>query len=222
MAYTRYIGDVHGYKNELESLLKNLPEDVTAVTQVGDMGVGFGQGEYWHYSLDNTLIQHNARFIRGNHDSPEICKSMRSWIPDGAIEDDIMYIGGAWSIDQAYRTRGYDWWEDEELSYEQLNLQINVYDMLRPIVMVTHDCPTIAATEMFINTNKALYKGIQYKTRTASAFQTMFEIHQPQLWIFGHWHHTKEAVINGTRFVCINELDYIDVNTKTLEIVRAN
>jgi hypothetical protein len=131
-------------------------------------------------------------------------------IADGSVENDMMFIGGAWSIDHAWRVEGIDWWRDEELSIQELNDLIEVYGDLKPKVMVTHDAPTNATYEMFVSKGLALGDK-QINTRTGDAFQTMFEIHQPELWVFGHWHVTKSQVINGTKFQCLAELDYIDV-----------
>jgi Icc-related predicted phosphoesterase len=214
---TRFIGDVHGNKYELGLVLDNLPQDVTSVIQVGDMGVGFGQGDFWHESLEYALEQVNGRFIRGNHDNPAMCKTMKSWIQDGIIEDDVMFVGGAWSIDRQWRTKDYDWWEDEELSYSGLNTLIGVYDYARPRVMVTHDCPLSVSEELFIKRGKS-FSGTQYRTRTGAAFQEMFEMHKPKLWIFGHWHCDVDEVIDSTRFICLNELSYADIDLKTLDV----
>lgn len=217
MAKTRFIGDVHGYKNELALVLNNIPDDVTSVVQVGDMGVGMGQSDYWHESLEDMLQAVNGRFIRGNHDSPSQCKEMRAWINDGRIENDVMFIGGAWSIDYQWRTEGLDWWRDEELSTEQFYGLISVYDYVRPRVMVTHDCPLSVSNKLFIERGKS-FSGAQYKTRTGSAFDEMFSIHKPKLHIFGHWHCDTDEVIDGTRFICLNELSYVDVDMETLEV----
>jgi len=214
---TRYIGDVHGLKNDLNILLDNTPEDVNSVVQVGDMGVGFGKGDYWHESLNDSLSAVNARFIRGNHDDPGICRDMSAWIPDGLVENDTMFVGGAWSIDHKWRTMGFDMWEDEELSHEEFNQIISVYDLTRPSVMVTHDCPLSVSKELFIDNGKSFSKQ-QYRTRTGQALEAMFEIHQPKLWIFGHWHSDADKVINGTRFICLGELSYCDIDMETLEV----
>lgn len=218
MSKTRIIGDVHGLKNDLSIILQNLPEDVTSVIQVGDMGVGFGQGDYWHEDLERMLSAVNAKWIRGNHDSPKKCREMSTWIPDGTVENDWMYLGGAWSIDYAWRAKGVSWWEDEELSYTELERLISVYDMIRPRVMVTHDVPHSVATQLFFAEDRPLYGNGQYKTRTGSALDAMFAIHKPELHIFGHWHYDVDEVIDGTRFVCLNELSIADVNRETLEI----
>lgn len=213
----RFVGDVHGYKNELALVLNNIPNDVTSVVQVGDMGVGMGQSDYWHESLEDMLQAVNGRFIRGNHDNPSQCREMRTWIQDGHIENDVMFIGGAWSIDYQWRTEGLDWWRDEELSTEQFYSLISVYDYVRPRVMVTHDCPLSVSNKLFIERGKS-FSNAQYRTRTGSAFDEMFSIHKPELHIFGHWHCNVDEVIDGTRFICLNELSYADIDLETLEV----
>lgn len=84
--------------------------------------------------------------------------------------------------------------------------------------MVTHDCPESVSLELFIKNGNSIGGTTQFKTRTASALQTMFEIHQPELHIFGHWHNNVDQVINGTRFICLDELSYCDVDMNTLEV----
>jgi predicted phosphodiesterase len=217
MSKTRFVGDVHGLKYELGLVIGSLPEDVTSVIQVGDMGVGFGQGDYWHESLEDMLREVNGRFIRGNHDNPSQCREMSIWIRDGLIENDVMFVGGAWSIDHQWRTKGYDIWDDEELSYQELNQVIDVYDAIRPRVMVTHDCPLGVSNQLFIQRGMS-FSNKQYRTRTGVGFQSMFEMHKPDLWVFGHWHCNVDEVIDGTRFICLDELSYADIDLKTLEV----
>ena len=204
---TRLIGDIHGKFDRYREIA-----DVDYPTvQVGDFGVGFG-GQYWHDTVNEFHSSGQHRFIRGNHDDPQRCRTeMTGYIADGTVENDVMYIGGAWSIDHKHRIPGVDWWEDEELSYSELETLIDVYAATRPRVMITHDCPTTVAYHMFIRGGKSLGGNVQILTRTGEAFQTMFEIHQPEVWVFGHWHVSKRQEINGTEFICLGELDYIDL-----------
>jgi predicted phosphodiesterase len=222
---TRFIGDVHGYVYELRIILDDIPADVTSVVQVGDMGVGFGQGDYWLESLEDLLQSANARFIRGNHDNLSTCKTMSTWIPDGRVENDVMFVGGAWSIDNPNappgwqkRIENYNWWRDEELSYPELYNIHNTYVVARPRVMVTHDIPQSVSSELFFAEGRILHGKDQYDTRTGLALDDMFSMHKPKLHIFGHWHHNIDEVVDGTRFICLDELSYIDVDMETLEV----
>lgn len=218
MALTRIVGDIHGkfYDYVNFSLAFGMRHNTDPVpirsVQVGDFGIGFA-GDYWHEQVEEWMKQNpNHRFIRGNHDDPSTCKKMTGYIADGVVENDVMFIGGAWSIDHALRTEGVSWWRDEELSIEELNSMYDVYKTTKPRVMITHDCPTQIAWEMFISRGNSLAPGQQFKTRTAEALQAMWEIHKPELWFFGHWHNTRDLTLHDTKFQCIGELDFVDVD----------
>jgi hypothetical protein len=203
----RIFGDIHGQLGEYFTNLNTAEESIL----VGDVGIGFVGGEKFDDFLKETLeLKPKHRFIRGNHDNPSVVKTYKNYISDGTVEDDWMFVGGAWSIDKAYRKEGFDWWSGEQLSLQELNLIKSTYLTVRPRVMVTHDCPTLAAYYVFIKHLPARARYL-YLNDTAEAFQEMFELHQPERWYFGHWHHTRDETINGTKFQCIGEQEYIDV-----------
>lgn len=128
-----------------------------------------------------------------------------------------MFIGGALSIDRDYRHEDYSWWPDEELSSEVLELLITKMIETKPKIMVTHDCPESVAA-MILGTIPCLESGgfmkmdPRFASRTREAFDRMFGAHQPQLWLFGHWHVPFDYLYRGTRFVCLPELATIDIN----------
>jgi Icc-related predicted phosphoesterase len=123
----------------------------------------------------------------------------------------IFYVSGAWSIDRAYRIEGVSWWPDEELSVVELNNAIDLYTQEKPEIMITHDGPSPATTwilNRFMLTSENGYREQSpAPTRTGHALSAMFEIHQPKIWIFGHWHYSWIKKIKGTVFVCLNELE---------------
>ena len=205
---TRIIGDIHGKFYDYQLLTEAQEHSI----QVGDFGFGFN--DYWD---DRAVDWHGAnpghRFIRGNHDNPAQCKKSSGFIQDGFVENDVMFIGGAWSIDWGYRTEGVDWWRDEECTMEQFYHIISVYEQVKPRIMITHDAPLSVTEQMFIKTGRAMggSNARSIKTLTGSALQMMFEIHQPDEWYFGHWHHTVKETIEGTQFQCIGECDFVDV-----------
>lgn len=210
---TRIIGDIHGDFYIYRMLLDDW--DGQSI-QVGDFGIGFA-GDYWHENVNDFHKNTNHSFIRGNHDNPDMCKKeMIGCIADGTVKDDVMYIGGAWSIDQNTRTPGLDWWRDEQLSQSELDMLIDVYATVKPRVMITHDCPTLAAYYMFIKDGHSISQRTMYLTRTGEALQRMFEIHQPEFHFFGHWHITKQMEINGTKFHCLGINDYVDFDLENM------
>jgi len=199
----RFIGDIHGEVFSYAPIIAGSTESV----QVGDFGVGFLDGMAQEYA-DDLHKDGRHKFIRGNHDDPGLCKQRPGYIADGTYDErGIFYVGGAWSIDWHWRTAGYTWWPEEELSDEELVTMHDLYLEHRPRIMVTHDAPTDVAFEFFI---KGSHKP-QHRTRTAEAFQSMFAAYQPETWLFGHWHIDKDAVINGTRFICLGINSYIDL-----------
>ena len=208
MTVIRFIGDIHGKWNEYVSLL-----DCERSVQVGDFGMGFANHDSDMADAMFDIFPGEHRFIRGNHDSPDECRKSTHWIDDGTIEDGIMYIGGASSIDRAWRTAGVDWWHDEELSYEELYQVAEVYAQAKPNILVTHECPEFWATVAMI----PLVRGnTNFPSRTRVVLDEMYAAHRPKLHIFGHWHHNLNYVDKGTgtHFVCLNELAFIDINTE--------
>lgn len=215
MTMTRIVGDIHGNFNEYSfynlgvGRTRHMGDPVPPENsiQVGDFGIGFFT-PYWHESVRDWMKVHTGhRFIRGNHDDPAMCKTMPGYIADGTVEDDKMFIGGAWSIDHEMRTEGKDWWRDEELSSKELYDLLDVYCTVKPRVMFTHDCPTAIAWEMFVSRDG--YS--QHKTRTGEALQAMWEMHKPEMWFFGHWHQTRDLTLFGTKFQCVGANEYVDV-----------
>lgn len=209
----RLIGDIHGKISPYLDLLADCEESV----QIGDFGMGF----LTPYQMDKTAEAHAAghhRFIRGNHDDPAMCQDSTGWIKDGTYDPvrDTMYIGGAWSIDGDYR-RSFDarngttsWWKDEELSVAELVRIHADFVYHKPSIVITHDCPMQVSKELFFDGRYDMY-GPHQSTRTAEALQAMFYEHKPDLWVFGHWHISERKRIEGTEFVCLRELEFLDI-----------
>jgi hypothetical protein len=201
----RFIGDVHGKYDRYKKIAKQANRSI----QVGDFGMGFSPQHPFSYS--KTPGQHtNHKFIRGNHDSPSHCakQAAKWWIPDGSVlQDKMMFVGGALSIDKASRVEGVSYWSDEELSHERFHHIINTYETVKPLVMVTHEAPEYIIREVMTWYNKS-----RIPSHTREAFQQMWEIHSPALWVFGHWHQSVNTEIAGCRFVCLNELEHIDID----------
>ena len=199
-----FVGDLHGDWRVLNQLLKHYKK--SKIIQIGDLGLGFATytnvatGEPF-FEGDPESLPKNFRFIRGNHDSPEVCRQHPNYIGEYGFdqETNAFYISGAWSFDHAYRTVGLDWWEDEELSYQQLQKAIEDYEKIKPNVVFAHTCPATIAKTFLMN-----YKYEYHADRTENALDTMWKIHQPRLWVFGHWHRNFDQNVLKTRFLCLN------------------
>lgn len=192
----RIIGDIHGKIEQYQ----HLTACDRPTIQVGDFGAGF---------VDMPVLDGKDRFIRGNHDDPAICASHPNWIRDGLYEDDILFIGGAWSIDWQRRIPGVSWWEDEELSYKELHHIIEKACDLKPKVIISHDAPDVVI-------EAGGFRGLNGKktpripTRTSSALEDIYRSVPPSVWFFGHWHQTMAVPVGTTSFFCLGELAYCD------------
>lgn len=210
-----FVGDVHGKYGPYKKIIKRTSPSIA----LGDMGVGFrhysgpNDGEPAANPPYNTMVANDARFIRGNHDNPLVCRNHNQCIKDGTIEDGVMFIGGAYSIDRAYRHESYDWWEDEQLSHSELNEILDKAIEEKPFMMVTHDCPMNVAPEIF--TNRMVHKDF-YASRTNQMFQSLFEIVKPRCWAFGHWHISTSKIIDKTKFICLGELDTLTLDLDSI------
>jgi len=202
----RLIGDVHGHVKKYKNLLK----DVAYSVQLGD--VGFKENyQYLNYYISAT----KHKFVPGNHDDYD-------HLPDHALGDygiyqpenapalktKIFFIRGAKSVDAAMRTLGETYWKNEELSYAQGNDCVDLYRQVKPDVVFSHDCPMELLSKFITNDMKS--KG----SRTNQILQACFNIHQPKHWFFGHHHNTKTVKYAKTKFHCLGELDFIDLNVR--------
>jgi len=206
---TVFIGDVHSKWDRYKKIISRHANTI----QVGDFGIGFrknlGLGEddpYYPNAPYDKMLKGGHRFIRGNHDNPNVCRNHTQWIADGTIEENKMFIGGALSIDRHCRIEGYSYWKDEELTYDQLDKCYLEYCENKPEIMVTHDCPEMLVYHM----RHRIYK-CEWPSITRQAFQRMWEEHKPRVWVYGHWHISFDKEIEGTRFICLNELEYKDI-----------
>jgi len=214
----RFIGDIHGKISEYVKIANDSPDGKSI--QVGDFGMGF---DIKYRELINLKGKHY--FIRGNHDSPDVCKQYKDspylkWIPDGRMTTGLadnspgnkkscLFIGGAFSIDRQRRLEGVSWWPDEQLSYKELNKIIRKVEKIKkPLdIIVSHDCP-----ESFCYNLDADYRNFSdWNSVTRHALQMIWDINKPKMWIHGHWHIQNNVVVNGTEFNSLAELGYIDV-----------
>lgn len=227
-----YIGDVHGHIKSYRNIIRALPPDAKSL-QLGDMGLGFkGVNLY----PGGSMLKGQHRFIRGNHDDPARCRKHKLYLGDWGYwpEERLFYLGGAWSIDAAWRTPHVSWWPDEELPHEELQKAMELYVSSKPLIVATHEAPSKAAMTMLSGLMVApshepcptdqgvALKAEDYRyykeklgcvnTRTSQVLQQMLEAHQPKYWLFGHYHVTRCFQLGDTEFQCLGELATREIN----------
>lgn len=181
------IGDVHGKVLMYQDIIQSVEESI----QIGDFG--FVEQHEWHKAnVDGT----KHKILLGNHDCTLYKYSPHS-LGDFGVYKDFFFIRGADSIDKGHRVFGRDWWADEELDWKEWNDCIKLYEQIKPSIVLSHDCPSVTKEVMF---------GYKEQSFTNRGLQQLFEIHQPDLWIFGHYHRDTNDMIENTLFICLDEL----------------
>lgn len=201
------IGDVHGYTKSYQKWLRDNLDPEHRSIQIGDMGLGFpGVGLP---APGTPAVGPSHKFFRGNHDAPAKCRQHPNYLGDyGYLEQDkLFWVAGAFSIDKMWRVEDVSWWADEELSYPELEKAIDLYLQVKPRFVLSHDCPEKASQTLLYSMSGDYFaaKAECITSRTCQALQAMLNLHQPEKWIFGHYHVDKTFTVPGytTEFICV-------------------
>lgn len=191
------IGDLHGKYRRYHEILRE-KDRYPHTIQLGDFG--------FDYDTLKNVDAKNHVFIGGNHDNYDKVNETPHYLGDfGYTVDfhglDFFFFRGAYSIDKAYRTAGVSWWSDEQVKIERFFEARELYRSIKPDVMLTHDCPA-SIVPLLLPPHATIYEN-----QTSYYLEELFNIHQPKLWRFGHYHKSWQSTINGTHFKCLNELE---------------
>lgn len=190
------IGDVHGKYDRYHKIVRQ-SERHPYTLQVGDFG--------FKYDTLNNVDPEKHKILGGNHDNYEKLPSMPHYLGDYGYSSlngvKFFFYRGAYSIDRQYRTIGIDWWENEEVEIESFMKARELYREVKPDLVISHDCPESVSPYLLDPWAKI------YQNKTGWALQELFNIHQPKLWRFGHYHKKWSMDVNGTNFKCLDELE---------------
>lgn len=225
------VGDLHGRLDLLiQTVLKTDLKDVNFI-QVGDFGLGFQTIEDDETMLSglNDFFQSRNIFlfsIRGNHDNPIFWREEKfkfsniKLVPDYTVltveNKNILFVGGAISIDRIIRREGRNWWPDEIFNFDEeklksLNLQNLNY-------VVTHSAPQFAHPRSF-NSLVYNYTAIDPNLE-ADLLKERQEITKfydylnhngftPSLYIYGHFHQSYREQIDDTEFILVGINEFL-------------
>lgn len=210
-----FLGDVHGFFDRVADVSHLYEGNATAIVQVGDFG-------YYPQTLSRLAQYHFPTpiyWIDGNHeyyplitplwDKTEPVKVLPNvyYVPRGCVVEldgvRIGCLGGAASVDKAYRKAYADWWPEEvtrPIDGERL-LQHGPVDLL-----VTHAPPQFIVDKHFNPADLERHWGLSRNWRDPSAAiveDVWNQLGQPPL-ICGHMHR---SVVDGVvRILDINEV----------------
>lgn len=220
----RVIGDVHGCidycrDGAYDPNVRKEGRTYVSITQgaeyslqVGDMGFSdsYERLKEWRINPDKH------KFIQGNHDDYDN-------YPPHALADfglavhgnvPFAYIRGEKSVDWQWRIARQNmgaqqtWWPQEEFTAEQADQCIDFFSQLGQVdLMIAHGCPHKLFEHGILTNRDKLEPSFQSKLLT-----TIHEIVKPKVYIFGHHHQNWRKTVDGTDFICLNELCWLDID----------
>jgi len=154
------------------------------------------------YFCDGNHEDHpSLRHISGNTRNP--CEIMNNiyymrrgntlTLPDGR---NVLFMGGAHSIDEDAREPGIDWFPQEAITEADLH---NLPDTEIDIV-VSHTCPE----EIFGKLSKMAGMVTRDEDPSREALSYVLRRYKPALWYFGHFHVFATGKTRGTRWFCLD------------------
>lgn len=219
MKKIRIIGDLHQKYSQYLHLIKDAEYSVC----VGDIG--------FDYKTIEHLDPSHHVWVMGNHDNYDKCFAYPQCLGNyGGFNlngIDFYFVRGGFSIDKAWRERHRaftgqkSYWSNEELSQKNMYDCLTHYSSVKPELVITHECPRSISNHIG-NPDILREFGFNpdtFTTNTSELFEAMYKQHQPKLWIFGHYHKRKEIQEEYTKFICLPELGYCDID-KDLNVTK--
>lgn len=237
------VGDIHGNFRWLDIVARAihaLAPDVTTILQLGDWWMNpdttdevlAGTGiERIYVTLGNHEPWDQITPLLDAHPSASVRVSDVIWIlPRPARLSiggrSVLSLGGAVSVDRAWRVEGISWWPDEEITREHVAQAIAG----RPAdLMLTHESPAgtpVRAVREILRTNPM---GFPDDARAASATSRarvakVWNIMYPELLIHGHMHAPGGGrTEDGLRVASLGQdgqqgnLGFLDMKTLRIE-----
>ena len=200
------IGDTHGTYAEVKKVFTKYELNQDYIIVLGDFGFIWNPKEAKHLlkQLEYLMTKFNSQllFVDGNHEnfellsfypveewnggkiqviSPHVKHLMRGQVFE--IEGKKFFtMGGADSIDKAYRTNRISWWEEENITYADLQEASKNLALHNDTVdyVLTHTCP--------LNVKHAMKMKIEFDNSNENKLQEIANTINFKHWYFGHYH----------------------------------
>lgn len=215
-------GDVHGNFGFLPYWCeqnKTTKEDILII--LGDSGLNyFLDGRFDGLKKKISKLPITLFCVRGNHEArPEDVKGMKCafikeisgfvcyqpkydniyYALDGGVyiinDKTFLTIGGAYSVDKFYRLeKGYNWFENEQLSFDEQNFLFNLLKGSKVDYVLTHTCPIQwEPRELFLD----MIDESTVDKNTELWLRDLEKEIEYEYWFFGHYHGSKDIYHDG-------------------------
>lgn len=211
------VGDIHGYFSYLEAIVNRISEFApdAMIVQVGDFGYWPKLEKTWH------KLAMPVHFIDGNHEYiPDLIKIKEitevwpgaHYIPRGTQlklgEKNVLFVGGANSVDYKYRTLGEDYFIEEVLGDAETSKILE--SVPQTDLIVTHT-PPIKCIEANFDKQALSHFGLPYAWLDVSSWNVdslWTRLNMPPLYC-GHMHRAVQW--KTVRILDINEIVELDL-----------
>ncbi len=233
-------GDTHGNTVAIRRALRYAQvEGCDELFVVGDFGFGWSRsstGDAFVESVSRAAISYDidVYWLDGNHENFDLLEGYGYFKHDGPVEicervfyvprgtvlkrgvHNILVIGGAYSVDKAYRTEGHSWWPQEEITYEDLEKCADACAEAGTIdVVFSHDAPNsafVAAMSIAVDGDLAEMQHLVWKNDqqfpgacpNRASLELILQATKPTLWVHGHYHSAYDVDLNGTRVLALD------------------
>jgi hypothetical protein len=188
------MGDLHADWNSLNTFINEKKPDI--ILQCGEFGLWPRMGD--ELSVNNINNKNTKIYwCEGNHEDyyaiqelidgeaklPTNITYMKRGsvltLPDGRK---VMFFGGAWSVDNQWRTDGINWFKEEELLKEKDIQNIYNYKEGEIDLVISHTAPNEFVIGIYGNENYDPSRRV---------LSHVLEVIKPKQWVFAHWHLYK-------------------------------
>jgi len=207
------ISDVHGDVGKIYKLLEKKPLHEKHVILLGDIGYGFP--EFDVYSLNRLFASMptvSFYVVQGNHDNADmmVCSypNVRMITTHTGVRvhyinnKAVLLVPGALSYDKNMRVPGVSWWQNEQMTDEQLSEVIELGPQVD--LILTHDAP-LQQYFMFFPETKTSMTNRALDTLLFSLIRENKNI----TWVHGHLHFAYLERKNGVTLCGIGEDGYL-------------
>ena len=215
-----FCGDTHGEFFFLNQSLKDATNEDNYFI-CGDFGYWdrstFREGSGFYHETIKNPNGAKIYFCDGNHENHNLLKDLEKtygwehpieirenvfYCPRGSsiqLSDgrNVLFAGGADSIDKQWRDEGLNWFSQEVMRYyEYARIDFTKkYD-----IVVSHTCPLNCLNWMRTLTDTFNLKRFDL---TCNLLQSIFDRAKPSKWFFGHWHRYDTREIEGCEFTVL-------------------
>jgi len=228
-------GDMHGNTASVRTHLHKAQEvKADVLIQLGD----FGYGWKWNWTMNRDEFTYKVSkaaqayeipvwWIDGNHENFDLLESVGAfgadepveiepmvfYVPRGVVlpvgDSNVLFVGGAHSVDKQYRKPHQSWWPQEEITQPEY-YRATADGLPKIDVVLTHDVANsgfLGALSLAADQHESMehlewkndrqFPGAKYNRITLEA---LWQHHLPERWFHGHYHAAYDIQVGPTHF----------------------